>query len=371
MYGFFVNNSQEEAAGNESIHGGWMTLLLISGFIIAAIPFFMGGLVGVLGTDALGIWRSILTNFGTTLIMAGLLLVVEPKVRRAVNKAVSRTVETAAVAATAAATSSIREDLLKDVQDDIEERFDSLTDRIESILQDGLATQDRKIAGFADDYSYESARSAVQAAVEYNSLHNNEIIVQATDIPGELSLGLTLAVPEALQHDRYFGREETDPNDLILKLVGYTAGAQGHSEVEWENTDDFGSAIGKLVGALERRGIWGRAKFVDWEAVHRRLVDGLAVAAKSTRKEPTSLHLLGRLTEIVGTDTLWYLTDQSIECPNHDFVLPRRNFPQIQFPSSTGNSPLEPVAEKPEWADQQTWDYVIQRGRREFTGSFF
>lgn len=371
MYGFFVNNSPEETAVNESIHRGWMTLLLISGFIIAAIPFFMGGLVGLLGTDALGIWRSILTNFGTTLIMAGLLLVVEPKVRRAVNKAVSRTAETAAVAATAAATSSMREDLLKDVQDDIEKRFGSLKDRIESVLQDGLATQDKKIAGFADDYSYESARNAVQAAVEFNSLHNNEIIVQATERPGALCIGLRLADPEELRISDYSGKQEFDPDDMVLELVGYTPDTQWGSAVEWKNTDNFENAISNLVGALERAGGWGRAALVDWEAVHQRLVDGLAVAAKSTRKEPTSLQLQGSLTEIVGTDTLWYLTDHSIECPSHDFVLPRGNFPQIQFPSSAGNGPLEPVTEKPEWADQQTWDYVIQRGRKEFTRSFF
>lgn len=299
--------------------------------------------------------------------MAGFLLVVEPKVRRAVNEAVSRSAKTAAVAAT----TSIREDLLRDVQHDIDERFGSLKERIETVLQDGLATQDRKIADFANDYSYEGARSAVQAAVEFNSLNNNEIIVQATDIPGELCIGLSLAPEAALQNVGHYGREEPELDDMVLVLAGHTAGTRAFSTVVWENTDDFGSAISKLVGELERRSVWGRAAVADWEAVHRRLVDGLEVAAKSTRKQPGSLQLKGRLAEVVGTDPLWYLTHQTIECPSHNFLLHRSDFPPTRMPSPVGNDPSKPVAEKPEWADQQLWDYIIQRGKDEFTYSLF
>ncbi|QXQ11298.1 hypothetical protein [Paeniglutamicibacter sp. Y32M11] len=351
-----MNNRNEEQAGKERILHGWMAGLLVAGVLFTASPFFVGTLAPILGTDDLGIWRSILTNFGTTLMMAGLLLVVEPKVRRAVSKVVSNAAESM--------TTSMRQDLLKDVQGDIEERFVSLKERIESALEDGLTSQDMKIADFADDDSYESARSAVGAAAEYMSLHNNEIIVQATDHPGELCIGLRLAIPEELQISEYSGRQEVDPEDKILELVGYTADTPGFSAVEWENTENFENVITKLVGDLERRRAWGRATLVEWDAVHRRLVDGLAVAAKSTRKQPGSLQLKGRLAEIIGTETLWYLTDQSIECPSQDFVLPKSKFPPASFP---GNNSLTPVIEQPEWADSQTWDYVIQRGRQEFT----
>ncbi|GGV28300.1 hypothetical protein GCM10010212_13430 [Paenarthrobacter nicotinovorans] len=83
-----------------------------SGAILGSDAFFISQLFASDDTQSLSIWQSILTNSVTGLVSAGLLLLVEPKIRRAVKTSVTN--------ATVDATAGIKEDLRDEVQGDIE-----------------------------------------------------------------------------------------------------------------------------------------------------------------------------------------------------------------------------------------------------------
>ncbi|WP_026536937.1 hypothetical protein [Arthrobacter sp. 9MFCol3.1] len=341
-----------------------MAALVIGGAILGAVAFFISPLFAPEDTQNLSIWQSILTNFGTGLVSAGLLLLVEPKIRRAVKTSVTR--------ATVDATASIREGIRNEVQDDIEQKFASLEERINSRVQDKLSDQDKKLTDLSKDFTRTAAMAALKSAVDMNSLHNQEIIVQATGKAGELRIGLRLDLPAELRAYTRFDRPECTLDDNIPYLVAYSPDNNGfYSQVSWDENEDFGEVVSNLLMELQRTGRWGLAVPIDWKAVTGRLVTGLKFAAESRRKEPGSPHLQGRLIEVIGTVDPWYLTDGSIENPKHNYVLPRTAFPALAVPRFPGQvKVVEEIAPRPEFADPDEWDYVLGRGSAEFTAQF-
>lgn len=363
-YSFLVKTTSVQQRPKEKIHFGWMAALILGGAILGAVAFFISPLFAPDDTQNLSIWQSILTNFGTGLVSAGLLLLVEPKIRRAVKTSVTK--------ATVDATASIKEDLRNEVQGDIEQKFASLEERINSTVKGKLSDQDKKLADLSKDFTRKAALAALKSAVDMNSLHRQEIVVQATGNPGELRIGLRLALPTELQSYTQFGGQEYTLDDEIPYLVAYSRDSNGfYSQVSWDETEDFGDVVSNLLMELQRTGRWGMAVPIDWKAVTERLVDGLKVAVESRRKEPGSTHLQGRLIEVIGTVDPWYLTDSSIENPKHDYVLLRTAFPPLAVPTFPGQvKVVEEIAPRPEFADPDEWDYVLGRGSAEFTARF-
>lgn len=312
------------------------------------------------------IWQSILTNFGTGLVSAGLILVVEPKIRRAVQTSVSN--------ATAQAAASIKDDIRSEVQDEMHQRFATLKDQIESSVQAKLSHQDATLSGISKAFTRETALSALGTAVSMNSLNDQELIVQATNEPGELHIGLKLALPNALRNLSEFDRQESTVFEEIPHVVAYPKDSQATVEVPWKDGDDFGDVVGGLLEELQRSGGWGMAVPIDWTGVTERLAAGLRVAVESRRKQPGSFHLRGRIIEIVGLKDPWYLTDQSIECPSRDYVLPRASFNTFTVGQGFLPSPTDisgAIAPKPAFADRGEWDYLLNRGVDEFSMQIF
>lgn len=335
----------------------------MSGAVLGAIAFFISPLFAPNDTQNLTIWQSILTNFGTGLVSAGLLLIVEPKIRRAVKTSVTK--------ATAEATASIKEDIRNEVQDDIAQKFASLEERINSTVQDKLRNQDKKLADLSENFTRETALAALRSAVDMNSLHDQEITVQATGKLGELRVGLRLELPAELRSYSEFGRPEYTLDDEVPHLVAYSRDSYGRSEVRWDDTEDFGDVVSNLLGELQRAGRWGMAVPIDWKSVTERLVDGLKVAVESRRKEPGSPHLQGRLIEVIGMVDPWYLTDRSIENPRHKYVLPGTDFPPAVWPElRTQVRVVEEIAPRPEFADPHEWNYLLVRGSEVFSSGF-
>lgn len=212
----------------------------------------------------------------------------------------------------------------------------------------------------------------MKSAISINSLTNEQLLVQATDVPGELLVGLKMDLPPE-QRGEYHWQEH---GDKALFLTGSTRGHYA-VEVEWNPSEDFGTATAALLQQLTHSGAWGMARKLDWTNITARLVAGLRVAVDSRRKSDGALHLSGRLTEVVdsGADA-WYITDQSIECPNRKYVMPRSKFPTIETaydPWSTAPKPAAPPdvdVQQPDWVDTETWKYLLERGSEVFAAKF-
>ncbi|SCZ56667.1 hypothetical protein SAMN02799638_01924 [Arthrobacter sp. UNCCL28] len=188
---FLVKTTSAQQTPKEKIHFGWMAALVLGGAILGYVAFFISPLFASDDTQSLSIWQSILTNFVTGLVSAGLLLLVEPKIRRAVKTSVTN--------ATVDATAGIKEDLRDEVQGDIEQTFASLEQRINLAVNGKLSDQDKKLADLSKDFTRTAVLAALKSAVDMNSLHQQEIFVQATGKSGELRIGLRLALPAELQ----------------------------------------------------------------------------------------------------------------------------------------------------------------------------
>ncbi|MDR6436770.1 hypothetical protein J2790_001891 [Paenarthrobacter nicotinovorans] len=186
-----MKTTSAQQTPKEKIHFGWMAALVLGGAILGYVAFFISPLFASDDTQSLSIWQSILTNFVTGLVSAGLLLLVEPKIRRAVKTSVTN--------ATVDATAGIKEDLRDEVQGDIEQTFASLEQRINLAVNGKLSDQDKKLADLSKDFTRTAVLAALKSAVDMNSLHQQEIFVQATGKSGELRIGLRLALPAELQ----------------------------------------------------------------------------------------------------------------------------------------------------------------------------
>lgn len=337
-----------------------MALLLLFGGILTGSAFWVQEFFAPADVQNLAVTQSILTNFGTGFVSAGLLLLVEPKLRRVVTATVNT------------ATARIREDVRNDVQNDIDQKFASLSEEIRTSVQSRMADQDATLADFGAQFTHEVAMDAMRLATDMNALGWQSIRVQARDEPGELHIGLTLRLPNELTGPtRFHGGDQYGPEDEVLHLAAYPRKFRAQAEVVWESGQSFASVVLDLLEALHRTDGWGMADEIDWDTVTERIAGGLKVAVESRRKNPGSIHLRGPLLEVIGGIDPWYITTESIECPAYDYTLPRTKFPSaVTRPGPLSPAPT-PVAEKPEWADQKEWTYVLSRATEHFTSFLY
>lgn len=349
-------------------HFWWLWGLLLVAFSLIVVPFtFIDGESTAPGwkiqidSEDTGTLRTILINLGTTLLMAAVLLYLEPKIRSEVTKVAKQSFDDAATEITTSMKSEIRQDF-EGMEQKFEKKFASLNEELEARLQERLNVKTEKIAAFGSDPTYDKTREAIEAAVESNSLHNSEILVQATGVPGELVLGMNL---NPGFYGRYSDRPDHIPlSDYRLNLAGRKEGSTTYVSVEWKPDESYAEAMAKLFIELEKGKIWGTGNVPDLDAVHQRLVDGLEVAVKAPSNMEGSVHFEGSLIEVFGTNPVWYLTDSGIECPDESFRIDRQKFNEGP---PTYPSPAPNVGDKPAWADEQVWEYAIRRGEDQFS----
>lgn len=330
---------KEPVQRTPKIHRGWVALLAGGGVVITALAFGGRFATGV-GDDDLAVWQSILTNFGVGLLSAAVLLLFEPKFRRAVTDTVNT------------ATAGVKEEVREAIQADIDQRLAPLTERIDSLYDQKIAAQQAAVQGLAAEFSHERATKILKEAADIGALYQDSLRVQAEPVAGELHIGLQLRIPYDVQF-RYRDVGYAVPPDEEEILYLSATGDRGLLvEVEWEPNEEFTVAALNLSTELSRQQRRGLNQRIDWESVLSRFEKAFKVAIDSSNKTEGALHLHGALVEVAGADSApWYLTTEGLHYPAKDWFLPRYD---IFKPAPYQAKPLV----MPEWADNKEWSYI-------------
>lgn len=326
---------KEPVQQTPKIHRGWVALLASGGLVITSLAF-AGRFTTGLSQDDLAVWQSILTNFGVGLLSAAVLLLFEPKFRRAVTDTVNT------------ATAGVKEEVREAVQADLNERLASLTDRIDSLYDETIAAQQADIKDLATDFSYERVVKILRDADEIGALHDKSLRVQAEPDPWFLHIGLHLRIPDDVLH-RYMEAGQAVPATEFEVLYLTASGDFGlQSDVEWEPNEDFSVAAIKLAKDLSRQHRRGLNQRIEWKSVLARFEKSIKIAIDSTNKTKDAIQLRGALVEVAGPDSApWYLTTEGLHYPSRPWYCSRWKIVDPKTPLLM-----------PEWADKSEWSYI-------------
>lgn len=343
----------ESPAPKEHIHKRWMGLLLLTGVIFAGSAFTFARAFPSMDESDLPVWQSIATSFGVSLFSAGLLLIIEPILRRNFKNTVKQ------------ASVEVRDELRAEVEETVNSKFDSIKQEIRASMQSKIDSQDALVSDFQSTYSQQSARGAMELMEEIGGLEDLKISISGSTEPDDLAVFLSLQyVPDESGHGT--------PRYVSVGEYSLCLGASMNSceaMVTWTPSESFAQAIQKLIGALESAGVLGsaQAQDYDWDAVGERLALGLQVALDSRRGSFGKTHLAAPLSQVIGVGNPWYITSKSLENPAYNFRVRDIDFPKRQMGMNGTGLSFPDAFAKPEGADEHEWRYVLRVAMDKFS----
>jgi hypothetical protein len=348
-----VNETSGSGLPKEQIHKGWMAALLAAGVIVAGIAFTFARLFPGMDEADLPVWQSITTSFGVSLFSGGLLLIIEPIIRRQLKKAVER------------ASNDIKSDLREEVKKDFKVEFDSIREEVRASLQSRADKQDAVVADFQATHSQASARAIMELLDDIGGLQDSKITVSGSEVPGELEVYLSL---------QYVGDESGYGEPPFTSIGEYSlclgaATESGEAFTRWIPSETFAEAAKDLSGELESAGVLGSSQFqdYDWDAIAERLADHLQLALDSRRKTSGKIHLAGPLSEVIGINDPWYITANSLENPVHGFMRLASEFPARDVGMHGKGINFPAPFPRPESAEETEWEHVLSVAREKFS----
>ena len=307
-----------------------------------------------------GVAPSILVNFGTALVLAGMLY---DSQRLFTREVVERT-EAAVRAVDARADDRAR---------DFDTRLSDLEAMTSERVRENEAKADATVSAL-DQVSFGTVTKAMALASRKRAMaYPGRVQVQASDdVEG-------IWITFSWGSDRQSGQPMGGSELIIEADLEQRPGERGAPvcEIRWmpdQSAPDVGAA---LKEEIERCGRWEGEGTLDWGLAVRNLRRTIDVAVRSRRRDEGAWHLGGRLFLIVGTD--WALTEAGVEAPGHNFIMAGDEFPgasgdrpglAYRHPGPADWDPPPP----PEWANQSEWRFLMKRARSIFPrtpGIFF
>jgi hypothetical protein len=327
---------------------GFGSLITLSALRVPYIPD--------LGENAVSVWQSVLTNLGVGLISAALLLILEPKFRKVVSDSVTDAKEDVKA--------EVKAEVRAAVKADLDERLAPLTERITALYDAKLAEQQSLVADLANDFTHERVTQVLREADEMSALSGTSLRVQADDVPGQLHIGIELASFYSPDDWRAGQPRQGAPATEELRVSAYTK--KTHTSVTWEPEDEFPAVAFELAKELNGLRARGLGNPINWEPVLTRFEENIKVAFDASHGVAGALPLEGALVEVAGPDSApWYLTNEGLYHPSQNWSLPPKSF--VRHSRGYGHESRSfPTMDKPSWADQKEWDYVVSRARSHF-----
>ncbi|MDX2342332.1 MAG: hypothetical protein QNL12_00655 [Acidimicrobiia bacterium] len=257
---------------------------------------------------------SALLEIGAALALVGAIFVLERRFVRQVG------VESAATERRFEARTSAIEQKL----DNYRIRLENLRESTEDVTHRCYAHQNEAIAALEENISH---ASVVAALDEANRLHSiSELRVQASgDILGmrlvfaRYSLEPGWDGPDNAAHEELVVRPHFIDEPVRTPLRGIL-GSGGTPIITWRQEWTVAELCDRVIELLQEANRYAGPATFSPEVAFKTLGQSLAVAIASRRgDDPSAPHLQGKLIEMVDDD--WFLTDEGLECPTHQFVL--------------------------------------------------
>lgn len=338
-----VNNTHPPAT--PTIHLGWVVRFVISGLVITALAFGCR-FVPFIGPYELAVWQSILTNFGVGLLSAAVLLLFEPKFRKAVTDTVS------------VATAGVKEEVREAVKADVEQKFASINDRVNYLYDQKVASGQSLTKNLTTDFTSERAMELFREASSVSALPDKGLQVQGESDPTKLLVHFQLRQRNS---SRPLHRRSTELEDEVLYVSLVPTDSRLTVELPWEPGQSFTDLAFALGAELQRNGGRALGERIDWDSILERLEHAMDVALNSSMKTENAVPLDGALYEYFQGEQDWYITTAGIYCPEKAYTLSTNHFAAKRSPGrpSADYSTPPPPADAPTWVKQSEWDYVF------------
>ncbi|GAB2734535.1 hypothetical protein [Sinomonas soli] len=291
-----------------------------------------------------GLWQSFWINVASSVLLLGVLGLIEPRLRRAFVEAATRKFETAAEA----------------VEERFEARVEELEQRVESakaLFESYMTAEDETVAAAAsrpDFYTLADALVAANKAHAIDLLHG--VTVPASEGIPKVVIGFHYVTPV-----RTKGRDFLRVAPVILEDPP-PSGFWAPMEYVWQPgapPEEFGAY---LMKQLQNGGLKDVTSKVDWPGTIDRLTDALALAFESRRADGK---LAGHLIEKGPGD--WAVTSAGIEHIGHGIIADAKAIPPLATASmrrrGEDSHELWMDLEGPDWATPGEWEHMVGRAR--------
>lgn len=297
------------------------------------------------------VWQSILVNVGTSMLLAAVLFLAEPRFTRRVIKAAGQGVS-------------------EQVRAAVEENTGHLTRRLddfESILmkrkKDEASIQEAVVDAVEDDVSHRTISQALDEANRVGAVGGGGIVVRAAP---------TLQGPfvefRYVQYNdgQWPGRREGEVALEVYVQLEKRPGEIGTPVImcDWNADMSAEDVDAELRQRLQAAGYWEFSNALNFAFALKEFTRGLKLALASSRSDPAGGTLKGALYQLVNEE--WAITEAGIECPMQNYIFPESDFPEkYQNPLGPDNRPpFLPAA--PSFVDDDTWSYLIEKGKAYF-----
>jgi hypothetical protein len=288
---------------------GLTAIVGLAAIIVAGNP----GWFGQKSWPLTSVVPSVLVNLGTALIIAALLVFLEP----AFTKRVRLIVE--------GATNAAEERVMQQVTN-LQQHVDTLTERTAEELRNRDAQTDRALVTLTESPSFEGVTRVLEQANDLNALADGIATVQGgTDPPDDKEPDLDNPLSVRVRFLWGTRPGEPEPSLLVqavceqseylfasLKLDESRADSNDYlcSEIPWNSTDTAEHIGVQLITDLRSKNLYRGAETLDWGKTLSELARTIAVAV-ATRRGGESRWPRSTLFELVGND--WAITKMGLE----------------------------------------------------------
>jgi len=295
-------------------------------------------------------WQSILVNLGTSLLLAAVVFLAEPRFTRSVAQAAGQGVTREVRVAVAESTG------------DLTQRLDDLESTLLKRKNDETTLQQAVVNALREDISQRTISRALEEA-EWVGAVSGEITVRGTrklQDPGVVFRHVRY------NNGRWSGGREGE-GEAVLELSVEVEKRQGEVGTpviacDWTSDRSAADVDAELRRQLKARGYWDLSSALDLSFALKEFARGIDLALASSRSASADGGLKGALIRLV--DDNWAITEAGIECPAEKYLLPESEFPEkyrnVLGPGTA--SPFLPAA--PPFVDDDTWSYVVEEGKK-------
>ncbi|WP_142057754.1 hypothetical protein [Pseudarthrobacter sp. B4EP4b] len=292
-------------------------------------------------------WSGVLINVGTSILLAGVLFVLE-------RRFVKETRVVVAEAAEAAATQAVEH--ASNANNQLGARVSELEARLNEQLAEQQRIHDEALSSLTSDASYESVFPSLKMAYELGAVSQQGLTIPAGPDAG--SPRIRFVYEPAFYDDEGGGHEEQLTVQYVAERKPNEMGTPIVSTL-WHAGDHPTDVFRRLMADMVRSGRGNDTKRLKIGNAFTNLALALK-EAMSARRGDESWQSGGSVIELL-TDG-WILTENGVETRGHGIVATP---PQFTPPFSASERQAWRLPDKPKWADPEVWKVAMQRGQQE------
>lgn len=320
--------------------------ITVVGLLLAVAACFFPAIFGAGYENFHSLLATVLINIGTTLMLAAALIVVDKWLVHVEQAAEHRATE-------------IVDDRTRELRrqtEDLATHVAALQEALDGRLAEKDADRADRFATVAEDASFDTVTSALEAANDVGALATGSIVIPA---------GSGLDAPRVFMRwapraeSGYRGSGNESASLLFLSVDGVD---QTHVDVEWPDDKPPVVVLEELLDELNRSGNARLAQAFSPEALFENIARALSEATR-IRTDSSGSGFTGATYEWLAEG--WLVTDKGLFSTDHGLVIDQGSikFPVPMMRPREIGAPRKPAQQfaSPDGVDPQFWELAVER----------